>query len=112
MTETVNWAVALAPVLVLAGLFAWLDTFKLMSRWELIGVLLLGVGAGLAAYPLSGRFLDALPLGFSDYSRFVAPWIEEALKLAVVIGLFGFNRVGFKLDAAVQGFAIGAGFAV
>ena len=107
-----DWSVALLPVLILLGIFIWLDAFKLMSFWETIGLLLLGGLAAVAAYPLSGIFLDTLPIGFSNYSRFVAPWIEEALKAAMVIGLFRFNRIGFKLDAVISGFAIGAGFSV
>jgi uncharacterized protein (DUF2267 family) len=56
--------------------------------------------------------LDTLPIGFSNYSRYFAPWIEEALKAIVMIGLFRLNRIGYKLDAVVSGFAIGAGFSV
>ena len=104
--------VALIPVLVLLGLFIWLDAFKLMSIWETLGLLLLGALAAIAAYPVSGVFLDQLPLGFSHYSRFAAPWIEEILKGAVIVGLFTFNRIGFKLDAVISGFAVGAGFSV
>ena len=53
-----------------------------------------------------------MPLGFSNYSRFVAPWIEEFIKGLAVVGLFWFNRIGYKLDAVISGFAIGAGFSV
>jgi hypothetical protein len=57
-------------------------------------------------------FLDRLPIGFSMYSRFVAPWIEEAIKGLTIVLLFRLNRVGYKLDAVISGFAIGAGFSV
>ena len=69
---------------------------------------------GRRARRLSGqrRFLDTLPIGFSNYSRFVAPWIEEALKALAIVALFAFNRIGYKLDAVISGFAIGAGFSV
>jgi len=77
----------------------------------LVLLLLGGVGA-IAAYPVSGRLLDALPIGFSLYSRFVAPWIEEAIKAIIMIVLFRMNRIGYKLDAVISGFAIGAGFSV
>jgi protease PrsW len=110
--ELVDWAVALIPVLLMAGLFAWLDVFKLMSVWEMIGCLLLGAVAALAAWPLSGQMLDTLPMGYSFYSRVVAPWIEEALKGIALALLFMTNRIGFKLDALICGFAIGAGFSV
>jgi RsiW-degrading membrane proteinase PrsW (M82 family) len=83
-----------------------------MTLWETLGLLLLGAITAGAAYPISGTFLDALPLGFSNYSRFVAPWIEELVKGLGVVGLFWFNRIGYKLDAVISGFAIGAGFSV
>jgi RsiW-degrading membrane proteinase PrsW (M82 family) len=110
--EVIDWSVALLPVLVMMGLFIWLDAFKLMTVREVVLLLLLGGLSAIAAYPISGRMLDTLPIGFSTYSRFVAPWIEEALKGLVVIGLFRMNRIGFKLDAVISGFAIGAGFSV
>ena len=110
--ELVDWSVALLPVLVMLVLFVWLDVFKLMTVWETLGLLALGMLTAVAAYPISGTFLDALPLGFSNYSRFVAPWVEELTKGLAVVGLFWFNRIGYKLDAVLSGFAIGAGFSV
>ena len=108
--EIIDWSLALVPVLMLTAAFIWLDVFKLVSLWETVGLLLLGGAAAIAAYPVSGAFLDTLPIGFSSYSRFAAPWIEEALKAIVIIGLFRFNRIGLKLDAVIMGFAVGAGF--
>ncbi len=108
----INWVIALAPVLLLLGAFQWLDVFHLMSRSELARLLGLGVLASAIAYPISGVFLDALPLGFSTYSRFAAPWIEEGLKGTMIVWLFFRNRIGYKIDAALSGFAIGAGFSV
>lgn len=110
--ELVDWATALIPVLLMALLFAWLDVFKLMSPWEMIGCLLLGAVAALIAWPISGRMLDTLPIGYSFYSRIVAPFIEEALKGAALAVLMLTNRIGYKLDAVISGFAIGAGFSV
>jgi RsiW-degrading membrane proteinase PrsW (M82 family) len=112
LTQALHWSVALIPVLVLLGVFVWLDAFKLMSVKEILVLLLLGGLGAVAAYPLSGRLLDTLPIGFSLYSRFVAPWIEEAIKAIIMIVLFRMNRIGYKLDAVISGFAIGAGFSV
>ena len=112
ITEIIDWLVALLPVLIMLVMFIWLDVFKLMTLWETLGLLLLGALTAGAVYPISGTFLDALPLGFSNYSRFVAPWIEELAKGLAVVGLFWFNRIGYKLDAVISGFAIGAGFSV
>jgi RsiW-degrading membrane proteinase PrsW (M82 family) len=107
-----HWGLALVPVLVLLAVFVWLDAFKLMSFGEVVTLLIFGGLGALLAYPVSGRMLDTLPIGFSTYSRFVAPWIEEAIKGAIVVALFRLNRIGYKLDAVISGFAIGAGFSV
>jgi protease PrsW len=112
LAEAAHWGLALVPVLVLLGVFVWLDAFKLMSLGEVLILLIFGGVGALLAYPISGRMLDTLPIGFSTYSRFVAPWIEEAIKGAIIVALFRFNRIGYKLDAVISGFAIGAGFSV
>jgi len=112
LAQATHWGLALVPVLVLLSIFVWLDAFKLMSFREILVLLVLGGLGAIAAYPVSGRILDALPLGFSTYSRFVAPWIEEAIKAVIIIALFRLNRIGYKLDAVISGFAIGAGFSV
>jgi protease PrsW len=112
VTDIAHWGLALLPVLILLGVFVWLDAFKLMSLKEILALLVLGgICAGLA-WPVAGRFLDELPIGFNSYSRFVAPWIEEAIKAAAMVLLFRLNRIGYKLDAVISGFAIGAGFSV
>ncbi len=107
-----DWLVALAPVLALLVLFAWLDVFHLMSLAELLALLLLGMLASAVVFPIGGRLIDALPMGFSFYSRFVAPWIEEAIKGLAIVLLFAVNRIGYKVDAAISGFAVGAGFSL
>jgi RsiW-degrading membrane proteinase PrsW (M82 family) len=112
LNEGLHWGVALIPVLVMLAIFIWLDAFALMNLKEVLVLLVLGAIAALAAWPVSGRLLDTLPIGFSLYSRFIAPWIEEALKALVMIALFRMNRIGYKLDAVISGFAIGAGFSV
>jgi RsiW-degrading membrane proteinase PrsW (M82 family) len=112
LTQSAHWGFALIPVLVMLAVFVWLDAFKLMSLGEVLVLLVLGGIAAIVAYPVSGRFIDTLPIGFNNYSRFVAPWIEEALKAVIMIALFRMNRIGYKLDAVISGFAIGAGFSV
>jgi RsiW-degrading membrane proteinase PrsW (M82 family) len=112
IAQFAHWGLALVPVLVLLAIFVWLDAFELMSLREILVLLALGGMGALATYPISGRMLDTLPIGFSSYSRFVAPWIEEAIKAVIMIGLFRFNRAGYKLDTVISGFAVGAGFSV
>jgi RsiW-degrading membrane proteinase PrsW (M82 family) len=112
IAEALDWSVALVPVLVMVLLFAWLDVFKLMAPRELVGPLIMGGLMALVAWPISGQMLDTLPMGYSFYSRIVAPWIEEALKAVPIMILIAANRIGYKIDAIIFGFAIGAGFSV
>ncbi|MDR7101632.1 PrsW family glutamic-type intramembrane protease [Croceicoccus sp. BE223] len=107
-----NVVLALTPVLLLLGAFLWLDVLHLLGKSTIVLLLVLGGIAAALAYPVSGQALDALPLGRSGYSRFIAPWIEEALKGAPIVWLFVMNRIGYKIDAALCGLAIGAGFAI
>lgn len=48
-------------------------------------------------------------LGF--YSRYGAPVVEEVLKSIYLVYLIKSKRIGFMVDSAIFGFAIGAGFA-
>jgi RsiW-degrading membrane proteinase PrsW (M82 family) len=112
LAQAAHWGLALVPVLILLAIFTWLDAFRLMRLSEIMVLLALGGLAALAAYPISGKMIDTLPIGFNFYSRYIAPWIEEALKAIVMVGLFRLNRIGYKLDALISGFAIGAGFSL
>lgn len=104
--------IALAPVVLLLVVFDRLDAFNLISAREI--AILLAVGGAAAAFSFLAnlRVMDGFPIGFSAFSRYVSPIIEESLKAAPIIYLFARNRLGFKVDAAIAGFAVGAGFSV
>jgi protease PrsW len=104
--------VSLAPVLVfLAGLTA-LDSFKLLK----VQSILLAIGAGcIAAFlalALNSRILQTTDIELMIFSKYIAPLLEELLKAVYVIFLIRTKKVGFLVDAAIFGFAVGAGFAV
>ena len=105
-------AVAFAPVIVLLVVFERLDVFRLVSGGAVAAYAAMGAGLAALSYISNSHMMDGLPIGFTDYSRYVAPVIEEVLKALVIVGLFATDRVGFKLDAAIAGFAVGAGFSV
>ncbi len=104
--------IAIAPVIILLLVFDRLDIFNLIS-FRTIGLLVLtgGVLAGLS-FIANGGVMDGFPIGRDAYSRYIAPVVEESMKALPVVALFAFNRVGFKLDSAIAGFAVGAGFSV
>ncbi len=104
--------VGVSPVLVLLIVFERLDVFQLVSSSSVAAYTLLGAALAALSYVSNAHVMDGLPIGFTDYSRYVAPVIEEVLKGLVIVGLFATDRVGFKLDAAIAGFAVGAGFSL
>lgn len=103
---------ALAPALALLIAYDRLDTFELVRLPDLAKTLAAGAVISVISFLINGRSLDALPIAFSDYSRYVAPFVEEGLKAAFIAWLLLSARIGFTIDAAIQGAALGVGFAV
>ncbi|MGH8232998.1 MAG: PrsW family glutamic-type intramembrane protease [Rhodanobacteraceae bacterium] len=114
MTFDPKWlqaCVGLLPVLCFLAALVLLDSYKLVRLRMVFTVLVAGgVIAGIC-YAIAAFIINATGLGFEDYSRYVAPLIEESLKAAVVIALIRMRRIGFLVDASVLGFAVGTGFA-
>jgi len=103
---------AIVPVSILLLVLDRLDIFNLI-KFRTIAILVV-VGGSIAAlsYYANLSVLDGFPIGHSEYTRYIAPGIEETLKALPIVFLFATNRVGFKLDAALAGFAVGAGFSM
>ena len=103
--------VGLLPVLSFLAALLLLDSYKLLRLRLVLGVV--GVGAAVAgvSYLVAAGLLGATPLSLPAYSRYVAPVVEECLKALVVVALVRAHRIGFLVDAAILGFAAGAGFA-
>jgi len=89
----------------------FLDSYKLTTRRSVLRSIGWGIVAAGIAYAVNAALLragvDAVVL-----RRYVAPVIEESLKAALLVWLIRTGRVGFLVDAAIHGFAAGAGFAV
>lgn len=110
--EALRVVVALLPVLVFLAVLRLLDSYKLVSRRK--------VAAGLAAGALAAGFCFLLnrfiflqfPAYQDEFARFGAPVVEELAKAAFWIFLIATARVAFLVDAAICGFASGAGFAL
>ena len=107
-----NIAVGLLPVLLFLGLLVLLDSFKLVSLRSVLTALLAGAAAALVGAQLNAWLLDTTSLSAALFSRYMAPPVEEALKALWVVVLLRRGRVGFLVDAAILGFAVGAGFAL
>ena len=104
--------VGLLPVLLFLVALLYLDSYKLVSFRTVLWVILAGAVVVFASYWINGLLIKFSGWDFTAFSRYVAPNVEEALKAVVMIFLFRTNRIGFLVDAAIMGFAVGAGFAV
>ena len=104
-------ALALLPVVGFLAVLFMMDSFKLVPvRWILVALAGGGAAALVSLWLWSALGLD-LKTGES-VSYYVAPLIEETLKASIIVVLILRGRAGFLVDAAVQGFAVGAGFAL
>jgi len=102
----------LLPVSCFLMALVYLDSYKLVPIRLVLTVIVLGCGTAALTYPISVLALDVAQIDFTVYTRYVAPVVEEALKALVIIVLLRHNRIGFLVDAAILGFAVGAGFAI
>jgi RsiW-degrading membrane proteinase PrsW (M82 family) len=108
--ELVRTALGLAPVLCFLAALVLLDSYKLVRLRAVVAVVVAGMLVAGVAYWINGLLLEHIE--FTVYTRYVAPLIEELLKGLVIVTLIRMHRIGFLIDAAILGFAVGAGFAV
>ncbi len=105
-------AVSLLPVgFFLAGLM-FLDSYKLIHLRTVTTTILVGCAAAALAMVGNSWCAETLQVNWIILTRYISPPLEETLKAAFLIFLLRTNKVGFMVDAAIRGFAIGAGFAL
>ncbi len=104
--------VGLLPVLCFLAALLYLDSYKLVKLRTVIAVVGCGVIAAGAAYLVNGLLLFNIAIDATSFSRYVAPVTEELLKATVIVALIRAHRIGFLVDAAIFGFAVGTGFAM
>ena len=104
--------VGLLPVVGLLAALVYFDSYKLVSLKVVVIVILCGVVVAGASLLVNVYVLDHFDVDFALFTRYVSPVIEELLKGLVIVALIRTNRIGFLVDAAILGFAVGTGFAV
>jgi RsiW-degrading membrane proteinase PrsW (M82 family) len=103
--------VGLLPVFAFLVALILLDSFKLVKLRKVAALIVTGgLAAGLSLL-VNLRLGTILGFDGSTLVRYVAPAVEEILKSVVIIFLIARHRVAFLVDAAIIGFAVGAGFA-
>ena len=105
-------AVGMLPVLAFLGGLIALDGYKLVRRRDLAVTLLAGATIAIVCFMVNRGLSSLVGVAPETYSRYLAPLIEEGAKTLVILILIRTHRIGFLIDAAILGFAVGAGFSV
>ncbi len=110
MITIVKIFICLFPVLLFLFVLIILDSYKLLKLKSILQTLLIGCLVAFLCY-LINRILFNLSEHPANITYYFAPLIEEFLKAFFPIYLIKTKKIGFLVDAAIYGFAIGAGFA-
>ncbi|MFA6957171.1 MAG: PrsW family glutamic-type intramembrane protease [Thermoanaerobaculia bacterium] len=104
--------VGVAPVVLFLVTLVYLDSYKLVKLRRILLVVLVGGLAALACYAVNRYLLDGLAVSRKLLTGIAAPIVEESFKAALIFAMIRARRIGFLADAAIQGFAVGTGFAL
>ena len=104
--------IGLLPVLAFLAALLYLDSYKLLPLRVVMAVVVCGAMVAGISYAVNAFILDLVAIDLPHFSRYVAPLTEEMLKGLVIVALIRTHRVGFLVDAAIAGFAVGTGFAL
>jgi RsiW-degrading membrane proteinase PrsW (M82 family) len=104
--------ISVFPVVVFLIALVFLDSYKLVSFRTVVMALLCGLGIAFVAWLINDSLIRALAWDDVHYKRYLGPLVEEALKASFIVYAIRAKRVGFMVDAAIVGFAVGAGFAI
>jgi RsiW-degrading membrane proteinase PrsW (M82 family) len=104
--------VSLLPVVVFLLVLNYLDSFQLVRPRELVAALIIGIAVAAVSLAINDAVMHTTGWKRAMITRYVAPPVEETLKAAWLAWLIARRRIGFMVDAAIVGFAVGAGFAL
>ena len=100
----------LVPVIIYLVALVLLDSYKLVNLRSVLSAIAAGCAALLACHYINSFLAATTRLDLATFSRYVAPVTEEVAKAVYVAILIRRHRIGFGADAAILGFAVGAGF--
>lgn len=105
-------AIALLPVVAFLAALWFMDRFGMVEPRMVAAMLAYGGLAAVVSLWANDWLQHALAVSPARVSQFIAPVTEESAKAALLVALIATGRVGFLVDATVEGFAIGTGFAL
>jgi RsiW-degrading membrane proteinase PrsW (M82 family) len=106
------FVIGLLPVPTFLAVLLYFDSYKLVRLRLVLGLVACGAVVAAASLELNAIAVALLRIDLATFSRYVAPVIEELMKAAVIVVLIRTRRIGFPVDAAICGFAVGTGFAI
>jgi RsiW-degrading membrane proteinase PrsW (M82 family) len=112
VSHVLHAAVSLFPVLVFLAALTFMDSYKLVSVRSILLTIAIGCLTAIFCLFLNRALLDLLDIAPGRFRRYDAPILEETFKAAYIVILIRARRVGFMVDSAIYGFALGAGFAL
>jgi RsiW-degrading membrane proteinase PrsW (M82 family) len=108
----IRLAVSLLPVFLFLAALIFLDSYRLVRFRLVVSVIAVGCISAGFCFIVNSSILSYTGLERVFYSRYCAPVVEELVKSLYLIYLIKMKRVGFMVDGAIIGFAIGAGFSL
>ena len=100
------------PVVLFLAALILMDSYELVTRRSILAALMAGAAAALLCSLANQLLVVHLRLDVDVLRRYVAPVLEESVKAMYIVYLIRSSRVGFLVDAGIQGFAVGTGFAI
>jgi RsiW-degrading membrane proteinase PrsW (M82 family) len=111
VTDLIRLLPGFLPVILFLAALVWMDGYRLVRLSSVMKSVLAGAAAAGLAWLLNLALLKS-GLAPEGISRGAGPVIEEILKSLWIILLIQTRRIGFPVDAAIHGFAVGTGFAL
>lgn len=112
LTTLLNVLLSLSPVFLFLFLFLILDNLRLVRRKILLFCLGWGILSASLSYLLNTWLIRSYHFNFDIFSQYVAPVVEEVLKMTLILILARRGKMGFMIDGAIYGFTIGAAFSL
>jgi RsiW-degrading membrane proteinase PrsW (M82 family) len=105
-------SLSLLPVVLFLSALVWLDSFRLVRKRRVLVAIGVGAAGALLSFVINSFILELSGLSTMTFAIVAAPLVEEIIKGAWVTWQIRQRQVGFLVDAAIVGFATGAGFAL
>ena len=112
MQFLLNVVTGLLPVVAFLATLLYLDSYKLVRLRSVIAIVSSGVFVAYTCLAANAYLIGRIGTDFETFARYISPLVEELGKAVVIVALIRMHRVGFLVDAAIAGFAVGTGFAL